>query len=829
MKTKSNITVIGLIFYALSVQGLWAQLDVKVFNQSTEIFSGSVIQSSSFWGDEDKLIYTKHIVKVDNVIKGNVTEYKEIVTAGGTVDGISQTYSHVLSLEDKKSYIFFCKEDKESDNLLLTIRDPSAIITFHKYPFDPLASGFNKVFNTKSEVVDFFKQYQISLDENIIMDYRYKRPERKKSKIPQELIDQIIQEKQLAINKIIEAKRGIATSKKKNEKTASNHEIIVSFENYVFRNESSIEFDIMVSTNQSGIYYDGALFRLPYNSGVFGENIAANGNLTITPGPDFNKPTTYPLTNTMFDVETDKVAINFGTQTTSNLNRTLLSFTPKVLLHVRIEATGIFSTFIEYMSEIEFADTDITSSISFYTENASDGLTEIIQFDNANYTNTIADRILFIPVITGFTPSVVVAGVDQEITISGYNFGPERDAGKMANVLFRNADKGGAEANGAPIFLTTLDDISYKSWSDNEIVVSVPTRIKSGPAGVTGVAGSGTFKVVNYGVFYEGLSSSALNVKYAIKNSSGVDNDIVKLKLIADEFDGKITYSVTQEIVDNPDMLRIIEGAIEDWNCTSDAELALEKDGEGNPVVVPQNSSENMFQIQVPVNPEALASTFQASAVCESGSAKKYYAAYTRIQINPNYLSEFWYEIPESTIVPLGKRDLREIIQHELGHSLGLQHVTNLDNSVNESRELMFYTAQPSGSLRRSITTSPGDYTVEGANYFINLSANEIYTGGCVLTNISTSQDCVAGLNSETIGTNLTVYPNPVSLNEVNIESDFVGEIISVKAYSILGSSHSLHYNDANNKIDIGKLTNGIYVLEIETELGLFMGKFIRE
>jgi len=62
-----------------------AAIDDRI-DASIAVFEGEVVKQTSFWNDDQSLIYTAHVVEVYKVFKGTITQNQvEFITQGGTV------------------------------------------------------------------------------------------------------------------------------------------------------------------------------------------------------------------------------------------------------------------------------------------------------------------------------------------------------------------------------------------------------------------------------------------------------------------------------------------------------------------------------------------------------------------------------------------------------------------------------------------------------------------------------------------------------------------------------------------------------------------------
>ncbi|HHG83744.1 MAG TPA: T9SS type A sorting domain-containing protein [Bacteroidetes bacterium] len=77
-------------------------------NNSQAIVEGRVIAKQSYTG-EDGEIYTENILKVEKTLKGTMPTGAEVsvITAGGTLNGLTTVWSHLLSLNTNEYGVFF--------------------------------------------------------------------------------------------------------------------------------------------------------------------------------------------------------------------------------------------------------------------------------------------------------------------------------------------------------------------------------------------------------------------------------------------------------------------------------------------------------------------------------------------------------------------------------------------------------------------------------------------------------------------------------------------------------------------------------------------------
>jgi len=109
---RTVLFTIGLILtFMLNVSG---QIhDHERFKELKEnadlVVFGELVEKTSFWNPDQRMIFTSNWIKVFTTIKGSHSETIEIITNGGTVGDDTEWWSHETNLPEKSKGYFFLK------------------------------------------------------------------------------------------------------------------------------------------------------------------------------------------------------------------------------------------------------------------------------------------------------------------------------------------------------------------------------------------------------------------------------------------------------------------------------------------------------------------------------------------------------------------------------------------------------------------------------------------------------------------------------------------------------------------------------------------------
>ena len=293
--------------------------------------------------------------------------------------------------------------------------------------------------------------------------------------------------------------------------------------------------------------------------------------------------------------------------------------------------------------------------------------------------------------ISDFSPTTTTAGTGSQITINGTGFG-SGPASANKYVEFPNADNGGLTS-----VLPAL--VEYVSWTDNQIVVIVPSG-----------AGTGFIKVYNGTRLI--TSSGKLKVSYNIFN---ISTD--QIKHINANTEGGYTWQLELSFNAQSNAKNSFLKSLSTWACFSGVSWKV-----GAPTPANQTGRDGINIVrfdtpesQLPAGVLGVAYTFYTS--CGSNN-------WQLVETDLVFDKEQSWNFEDALPAP-SKFDFQTVVQHELGHALSLGHV--IDNA-----DLMNFSIGP-GSR-----TTIGINNRNGADFQVAFSVLPAGGGSCSAQMIAT-------------------------------------------------------------------------------------------
>jgi hypothetical protein len=483
-------------------------------------------------------------------------------------------------------------------------------------------------------------------------------------------------------------------------------------------NKSYYEFDVTVESYgfTQLPYLDNSLIRIKYEKNAFYSNSIDNGKVTIIQGTDFpHNNYSIGIDDLSSDNRDDVLSIGIGMSNFQNPQRTILSTTPKILFHVKME---IEDTREE--TNLSFYDTNFTKSFNLFTLTSNAGFVDGQPFQNSDYINP-NNPLPLCPkaVITGFNQYSIEGGRGNILKIYGSGFGNGRGKGQ---VWFKNADDGESILKVLTPDTYFVQDgnndyeLDTEYWTDSEIWVKVPSIIFSKintSYEAIGTAGSGKLVVENDWSRESSESIDYLDIPLSNTNSFYVTKTKTATVFTVDSYrESGILFRLGSQIAQHPQAPALIQAALQEWSCQLNIELKLSQDinvknviefGQARAMVTRSEfgyckgcEKNNVFDNQ-----------------CSSGIFidRGYRKDETTITIIEDLSSRIpnvdWYYGAPDTDLPANKADFYAAFLHEIGHVLNLAHVNNTNELMYKSTAVGFKSA----NQRKNLTNTLGaDY-----------------------------------------------------------------------------------------------------------------------
>lgn len=787
------------------------------FEESEIVFEGHFVKKNPSFLTKRKEVFTMFDFKVTKMIKGTMPKDSiiKIETDGGSVidpeTGLTQEgfNSHGNGLIPSSNAIIFLYPKNERGNN--RVREMIDVSNPEKIRYNDI-EGYNpQPYNKKDELYN---------DINKIAGSALKVEKKNALNGAKELSDlPTINyfEKKANFDKIIALKTQLAKSVSAFSKTTIVNDLTLQIANPVISG-SIFQFDINVKADNNSTYLDNAPVWISYNSAVFGSSVVAANNVTVTNGTNFNNANYYPANSYMTDNSASTFAFAMSA-IFSNPVRTNITTSYQFLARVKMNILNCGNV------NVDLTNASTALNACFYAPTATSST--ILNYNSLLYNGgPLTNNITVCPAIIKDFTSPVNGGLNQILTIKGFKFGAVRGNGQ---VKFRGADNFGHP------YLNKLDNVDYISWNDTMIQIKMPSTLDTLNPNAANTPGSGNFKVVtNAGdSVTSALNSSSLpfTVYYSIyafrpSASSGLTqaqkNKANLYKSV--QSTGGYVVRLDTSVGNDPLKKMCVKKAIREWDCLTSVNIQLGTDTAFSGYGISDKICNIVF-----VDPNAMSASnvvaetrCNANLVCPTNPPQRVINDFD-IKINKAYLPKFFYDTTGSTL-PAFKIDFLEVIEHEMGHGIGLMH-------VNDSSAMMYYrtlgnlsTSIP-GSQRRKLTVFTSD--VDGGTAQVSTSQTNV-TGACgfqdmVLLNLSNCnpQQGLHELASNDF--NLSVYPNPTidghifisfdvyeNLKPVLEITDILGKVIQSET---LNNGYNNHYT---HEMNLSSLSKGIYILKIK-------------
>ena len=767
---------------ALNAQYIEVPLQKKIQN-APFIFEGEVISSQSFIPEEQKIIYTSHIVKISKILKGDFpNDEVEIITLGGEVNGIGLKVTNNLMLRDGWEGVFFCKNtvrpslNRSNSGLALRVYEGEQGFIYYQNNFGS---------TTAKTIFHYYENVETDLL-SVIEQKTHKRERLNPNKRERELLKWISQ-------------KSYGNMSRNGMKTGIEYEF--ANPEITGQNDEYFEFDIEVSTFTNTFLFGNAEIYLEYDPNVWGLNMVANGKITAT------KETVILSSDYSLTVGDETASkLKLAVTSISNPNNPF-SLTPnqEELCHLKLDISNLLS---------------VSPSI-FFDETAMQGESEYYQNGNFyDFLNVVAaDSMIqswsaFVPpVIDSIRPLNINAGIFDTLYIYGEHFDTTKGI-----ILFNNSDKPISTA-----INVQADDIDV-SWSDTLIKVMM---FSNNGNFNDNIPGSGKIRILKGTTFEQTTSNETLIIGYTVSNFRDINTNQSILPILIDQTaSDTFKFQLNDEISLNSDTADVIREALGQWRCVSGINWKLSD--------VPTNKKEEGDNINsISFTDDSLlippSYTWQTSLYYESSVGNTNYCNYNNqryvfineVDLLVNGYNFDWFVTTNPNQIDTTKSDFWTIALHELGHAHLLEHI-NLD------------TITMTPLLSDSAVFRIIDNNSQNGAIWI-MDSIEIISAHCGGEIARTYQGCLTSTNQIVKENGFKIYPNPTNeFVTVEFENFDKTQPYHLTIFDIQGKVIFQENQNANygyNQIQLYKissLSSGMYFIQLRIGNQILSSKLIK-
>ena len=770
-----------LFLSALNAQYIKVPLQKKIQN-APFIFEGEVISSQSFMPEEQKIIYTSHIIKISKILKGDFqNDEVEIITVGGSVNGLRLDVTNNLMLRDGWEGIFFCRNtvrpslNRSNSNLALRVYEgEQGFIRYQNYFGSTTAKTvFHHYENVETELLSVIEQ-------------KTRKRERVNSNKREKALLEWVSQKSYGNTSRNGMKTGI-------EYEFANPEI-------TGQNDEYFEFDIEVSTFANTFLFGNSEIYLEYDPAVWGLDMVANGKITAT-------KETVILSSDYSLMVSDETASKLKLAVTSiNNPNNPFSLTPnnEELCHLKLDISNLLS---------------VSPSI-FFDETAMQGESEYYQNGNFyDFLNVVAaDSMIqswsaFVPpVIDSIRPLTINAGIFDTLYIYGSNFG-----GNEGEVLFSEAD---SMISNLPLVDAEPIDVD---WSDNLIKVMMFSANDDDRT-----PGGGRVMVIKDNLLGEFTTSTEIfEIEFAITNyRDNITNQSV-LPIIVDNI-GTDTFGfqLHEDILITSDTADAIREVLKQWRCISGINWNLsnipsttKRLNDGINAVSFAKHSDNL------IDSSTLAyvlyySTNNNSCIYNGNS----YVFVNEIDVVFNGYNYDWFITSNINQIDTTKADFWTVALHEFGHAHMFEHI-----NIDPTDTTTMYPFYPEEGIIRFIDNP----TKWGADWIMD--SIEIISPNCGAAITRTFQGCITSSNEILEKQGFKLYPNPtnefaiIEFENLDKPQPYYLTIFDIQGRVVFQENQNATYGHNQRQLyEVSSFSSGMYFVQLRIGNQTLSSKLIK-
>ena len=720
------ITMVNAQYYPIS-------MDEKL-QQSSLIIEGKVVNKEAF--RHENHIYTKNHIEVIRAVKGDVLkgEMVEVITSGGTLDDVTETWTHMPELTMNQKSFFFLRPASQSMYSELNLNNVyeiySGVQGIYNYSNDMSRTIYSQL-ESYRDVELFYKK--IGIPEYASYTSPGANISTRNSSDDTCVIYNIRPVSNSLSDSIID---GIRTT--------------------------NIQLDLYIKVSSGSFRLYNANLETYYNTTIFGTNVVANGKITSVKSAAFSPNYTLTLT----DEASDKIKINLlgSSMTASSLQ--LIDTGYSYVARFTIEIIG-------WDGESPLEWDELTVDSDKYSEEGTNvirnfGCERLVEGLNCGMKITSMTDIAAAG--AGEATELNTTGV---LEINGEGF---LDDDFQPGNCIKPLDHFVKFTTIHNQWIRPLEG-DYLEYTDTKIRVKVPTigfsddNLSTPQSDINDwIAATGVIKVCRKGGLFNTecgcnvTSDEDLFVPFSFRNDRRTNSNGClesKQSLLRDEnSNGGYTMRFQESIKQVPGAVASFKRALDTWRC--ETLINMDADEESS-----QLSGPGICAVRyAPLSVGTLASTTDNYSFC--GDVTSFDFTVRRagflITINSNYQ---WHTGTDMPALPEGKFDMETRFLHELGHGFTMLHTIN-DNSILRRPSLQNY--------NRSFSSED---KVGGIS--VGLLSSQQLTTKCsdMAMELIDYSECMLGNYNASPYTMFRIYPNPA--NRIVVKPQIVCSIIFFK------------------------------------------------
>jgi Secretion system C-terminal sorting domain/SprB repeat len=516
-------------------------------------------------------------------------------------------------------------------------------------------------------------------------------------------------------------------------------------------NPSYATFAVLASSVPNTVFHNCVVDIHYSNSEFYPDSLLAGSSLQVYPDANFifyDFPTMTQLSDSVIEIKFGDSTESASVAATENILDD--SAVPLFYIQLQIQSpcqSGIvsFTNTITTMSESTYTDSAFVGGRYVYSDSAYTTVytNTIVASPSCTSTISISNTI---PPINAGTNAQSIPENSSVFTINGNGFG-----GSIGNILVPDANTGSTN----PSLL--LDSMDILSWSNNQIVVRMPSYLLRYPLSTPG---SGHLQIFNA---CGDTISVPLTINYNIEDTCASSHSKLRKNISMVNDTVSLLFRCDTSISNHPQIQSVVLQAIETWNCYTGVNWKMGNDTTGDTIPKLDGVS-SIYFVNSLSGGAAMSTTPHVDTLCNNTGDSMTFVYDVDIAIKRiPYPSCIWNYNTSDSLVPGNPHHFYffDALMHELGHAQLLNH-------INDESSLMW--CELDSNRRRTLLggTYPGPQTLYGA--FDVVSTDSAFTNSCkdgTLQNIP--RICIdPTLDVPSIANNsfnLNLYPNPANSN----------------------------------------------------------------